>query len=147
MKNLITQKNRLIITMLLISALSACSTLTKKDTSYQNEAQKRLGIRINAIRIIAAGHIVDMRYKIVDRQKAALIMNPKVKIYLVHQETGKVLTVPNPPKIGRLRQIPKTIDMSKQYFVLFGNTGKLLKPGDKVDLVVDRTWIRDIIIQ
>jgi len=50
-------------------------------------------------------------------------------------EDGSRLTVPTMEKIGMLRQTA-TPEAGREYWMVFANPGKLVKPGQRVDVVV-----------
>lgn len=92
------------------------------------------GIELTALRMTAAGHMVDFRYRVIDAHKAAPLFKRQTKPYLVHQNSGKVLEVPNTAKVGSLRNsnMPK---QGRIYWMFFGNNG-LVRSGDKVSVVI-----------
>lgn len=122
--------------------------LDKDEASYTDEmgfihlsdSQKKAlsekwGIELVAMRSTAAGHMVDFRYKVVDADKAAPLFKRHTKPYLVHQQSGKVLAVPNTAKIGTLRN-SNTPQAGKIYWMFFGNHHRLVKRGDKVTVAI-----------
>ena len=60
--------------------------------------------------------------------------------------TGTRLTVPDMPNVGALRQTAVAPQAGKVYFILFWNPGGLVKPGQKVDLVLGGTTVRDLVV-
>ncbi|MBI3776572.1 MAG: hypothetical protein HY273_13695, partial [Gammaproteobacteria bacterium] len=89
------------------------------------------GMRVTAVRITAEGYMIDLRYQVVDADKAAPLLSPKVQPYLVEQASGAKLLVPNTPKVGMLRQRVIDPKPEKTYFMFFANPGRYVKPGDK----------------
>ena len=67
------------------------------------------------------------------RQDADLI--GKTKPYLIDQASNAKLMVPNPPKVGPLRNSNKP-KADRVYFMFFGNPGKFVKAGNKVTVVI-----------
>ena len=107
--------------------------------------QDQWGIELTAIRITAAGHMVDFRYRVLDADKAAPLFKRQTKPYLIHQASGKVLAVPNTAKVGSLRNtnIPQ---QGRIYWMFFGNKG-LVKAGDKVTVVIGDCKAEDLVVQ
>lgn len=95
------------------------------------------GIRVEALRLSSAGYILDFRYRVVDPEKAAPLLDGKKRPYLLDGK-GAQLGVPQTPILGSLRQTSRNgkVSTNHTYFVLFANPGKYLKPGDRVTLVV-----------
>jgi hypothetical protein len=98
---------------------------------------RKLGIRITALRLTAAGYMVDVRYRITDPDRArTFLARQHEELFLVDEATGARLAVPAAPKLGALRQRPKAdVTGDREYFVFFANPGRQLRPGNKVTLV------------
>ena len=101
-----------------------------------------MGVTIEALRVTAEGYLLDMRYRVVDRERAKRFLDPKQRLFII--KDGQRLGVPSPPKIGRLRQMPKDVRPDKVYFILFANPRRLVEPGDLVSLEVGKVMIKDI---
>lgn len=108
-----------------------------------------LGIKIHGLVLSSAGYMLDLRYRVIDVEKAAPLMDRKVKPYLLVVATGARLEIPDTPKVGMLRQMPRNNDVVKKrdYFIMFANPGHRLHEGDKVDLFVGDTRIENLSIQ
>jgi hypothetical protein len=98
---------------------------------------RKLGIRITALRLTAAGYMVDVRYRITDPGRAKTFLTRKgEELFLVDEATGMRLAVPTTPKLGALRQRPKADPTTdREYFVFFANPARHLRRGDEVTLV------------
>ena len=112
----------------------------------RTEAEKSHGIEVESIRITAAGYMVDFRYKAVDPEKAIALFGRDAQPYLLHEATGAVFTVPA-TKVGPLRQTTNPPVAGKGYFMLFGNPGRYIKPGDKVTLIFGDSRIEHLTVQ
>jgi len=108
--------------------------------------QARHGIRILHLRPIAQGHMIDLRFRVMDATKAKSILDRQNKSYLVDQQTGKALPVPI-TKAGPMRQTTMEPEAGRIYFTFFSNPLAFLKPGNKVTLAVGDIRIKDIIIE
>lgn len=104
------------------------------------------GIEITSLRLTANGHMLDYRYRVLDADKATDLFKRQIKPYLIHQKSEKVLAVPETAKLGPLRNsnIPQE---GKIYWMFFGNTGKLVEPGDKVTVVIGEFRVEDIVVE
>ena len=87
------------------------------------------------VRSISSGSSLEFRYRVLDPQKAAVLNDKRAKPYLIDQKTGNRLTVPTMEKIGLLRQVEEP-EAGHEYWMVFANPGKLVKPGQRVDVVV-----------
>jgi hypothetical protein len=112
----------------------------KKETApagalSAEEAEKKWGIRPLSIRQTADGNMLDFRYRIVDAEKAAPFFSPKIKPIIIDEDTGAVMAVPTVPKVGSMRSTRKPLQ-DRNYFILFANPDKHIKPGHKVTVVI-----------
>jgi hypothetical protein len=97
------------------------------------------GIEFIDTRLSAAGSVVDLRYRVLDPEKAAPLLDRKIRPVLVHVESGKRYYVPQPPIVGALRQTVRganTPQPGRTYFMLFANPDRALKSGDTLALFV-----------
>lgn len=131
-------------------ALVFCGLLLQSNPAYTNSAtsleplqstqtfKKQLsdqwGIELTALRMTAADRMIDFRYRVLDKEKAAPLHKRKTKPYLIHGSSGKVLEVPNTAKVGSLRN-SNMPQQGRIYWMFFGNNG-VVKSGDKVSVVI-----------
>ena len=108
--------------------------------------KEKWGIEIASIRLSANDHMIDYRYRVLDAAKATDLFKRQIKPQLIHQGTEKVLAVPDTAKLGPLRNsnIPQE---GRIYWMFFGNAGNLVKPGDKVTIVIGDFRAEDLIVK
>jgi hypothetical protein len=96
---------------------------------------RKWGIRIDGLRLTAAGYMLDFRYRVVDARKAAPLFARKVKPVLTDEASGARLAVPVPPKTGALRNsdAPKA---GRTYFMFFANPGRFVAAGKLVTVTI-----------
>ena len=99
------------------------------------ELEKKWGIRPLNIRQTADGNMLDFRYRIIDEKKAAPLFSPQIKPILIDEDTGAVMAVPTVPKVGAMRSTRKPLK-DRNYFILFANPQKRIKPGHKVTVTI-----------
>ncbi len=139
-----------VVTILVL--FGGCSDSPIENDSNSTEqtqltVEQEWGVEIVSMRLSSAGHMLDFRYKVIDPDKAARIASRKVKAILIDQETGTRFAVPNPPKIGPLRQTSIKLKQGKTYFVLFTNPGRFIKQGNKVTVQIGNFVAQDIVVQ
>jgi hypothetical protein len=106
----------------------------------------RWGIRILHLRLVAENHLLDLRFQVINHEKAATIMSRKHSAYLVDQRTGKALPVPI-TKSGAMRQTTLKPENGREYFMYFSNPGGLVKPGDLMTLAIGDIRIKNIPVE
>lgn len=146
--------------LLLAGALAAlvgagCSTVPVADAeagaarAVPESPEARYGIRVEALRLSAAGSMLDFRYRVVDAALAAPLLDAKLKPYLLDEARGARLGVPESPVLGRIRQTARNhkILTDRTYFIMFGNPGKALRSGDTVTLLLGDLRIAGLQVQ
>ncbi len=132
----------LLLAALVGPPLAACATAAsaagaREEGAERREAEAGCGIRVEALRLSAAGYVLDFRYRVVDAGKAAPLLDGKQRPYLL-DERGAKLGVPDTPILGSLRQTQRNgkVSTGHAYFILFANPARYLRAGDRVTLVV-----------
>jgi hypothetical protein len=104
------------------------------------------GVEVASIRLTAHGHMIDYRYRVLDPEKANALFARQIKPQLIHQETGKVLAVPDTAKVGPLRN-SNTPQDGKVYWMFFGNGQHLVQKGDRVTVVIGDFRVEDLVVE
>ncbi|MHC4676005.1 MAG: hypothetical protein ACYTBZ_26235 [Planctomycetota bacterium] len=139
-----------IVLMLFGCGLTSTTTIQNAErTTCEGKTtfEQQWGVQICGIRLSAADYMLDFRYRVIDPEKAKPLLSRQVKPYLVDQESGAKLIVPVPPKVGSLRQKSNEPIPGKIYFVLFSNPGRLVKPGNKVTVVIGDFSAEGLIVE
>ena len=118
------------------------------DQPAKMSIEEQWGVKVESLRISAAGNLLDFRYRIIDPEKASYLVDRRNKPYLIDQTSGKVLSVPTTAKVGPLRQtvrygLPKK---DRVYFILFGNH-HIIKPGNKVTVVIGDFRAENLVVE
>jgi len=108
--------------------------------------RRNWGIEIIGIRVTSSHSMLSFRYRIVDPVKARPIMDQKSKAYVIDEATGVRLAVPAMENIGELRQ-SGTPEPDRNYFIIFGNPGGLVKAGSRVSVVIGEMHVNGMIAE
>ena len=127
------------------TTLTGTPSVEEASIDETNIAEK-WGIEITSLRLTSNDHMLDYRYRVLDADKATDLFKRQIKPYLIHQETGQVMAVPETAKLGPLRNsnIPQE---GKIYWMFFGNVGKLIQAGDKVTVVIGEFRVEDLVVE
>jgi hypothetical protein len=106
----------------------------------------RFGIDQIRLRTVSSGSSIEFRYRVVDADKAAILTDRNSSPYLVDQQTGIRLDVPVMEKIGALRQTV-TPKPGREYWMVFANHTKSVKPGGRVDVYCGTYHIRGLTLE
>ena len=107
----------------------------------------RYGVDHLQVRSISSGLSLEFRYRVLNPDKAHVLADKDAKPYIVDWKTGNRLTVPTMEKIGQLRQEPTKLEQGRDYWMVFANPGKMVKPKDKVDVVVGPIRLEGLIVE
>jgi hypothetical protein len=114
---------------------SAPTTANKPHPREKTLLKRQWGVEVMGVRLAGAGYMLEFRYRVLDDEKAQALFERRTKPVLVHERTGAELAVPRPPKTGPLRTSNPPIE-DRTYWMFFANPGRLVKPGEKVSVVI-----------
>jgi len=93
------------------------------------------GVDSLAVKWTESGEIIRFTYRVLDPTKAKLLNDKKAEPSLEDPQVGVKLTVPALEKIGQLRQTGKP-EAGTSYWMAFSNNGRMVKRGDRVNVVI-----------
>jgi hypothetical protein len=93
------------------------------------------GIDSLSVKWAESGELIRFSWRVLDPQKAQVLSDKKLEPSLISPRAGVSLVVPQMEKIGQLRQ-SQTPEAGKSYWMAFSNKGRLIKRGDRVDVVI-----------
>lgn len=82
-----------------------------------------------------SGEMVRFSWHVLDPQLAQILSDKKAEPSLIDPRAGVSLVIPAVENIGQLRQ-SGAAEAGKSYWMAFSNKGRLVKRGDRVDVVV-----------
>ncbi len=103
--------------------------------------EARYGVRVSLAGLTANRGMVDLRYVVLDPDKAAAVGHGNVRIYLVAERHQQVLSL-----VGVHMVHHQTPRAGTSQFMLFGNDGGALSPGDRVSVVIGSLWLRHVVV-
>jgi hypothetical protein len=111
------------------------SVTTAHSSRSATLTKRKWGVEILGVHLTAAGYMLQFNYKVLDPKKANPLFDRRTKPYLLDTKTGAKFLVPSPEKVGQLRNV-NTPEAGRNYWVLFANPAKMIKPGTQVDVVI-----------
>jgi hypothetical protein len=93
------------------------------------------GIESPAVKWAESGEIIRFSYRVLDVDKAQALNDVKSEPSLIDPRAGVSLVVPSMENIGQLRQ-SGAAEEGKSYWMAFSNKGRLVKRGDRVNVVI-----------
>jgi hypothetical protein len=105
------------------------------------------GIGSLNVKAVESGIILRFSYRVYDPEKARTLNDKKLNPVLECPEKGVRLVIPSLEKVGQLRQAPRDIMAGNSYWMAFSNSGRLLKPGDRVDIIIGSFHARGLLVE
>lgn len=93
-----------------------------------------------------SGEIVRFSYRVVDPERAVALNDKKAEPTLLDPRAGVSLVIPELSNVGKLRQT-STPKAGMTYWMAFSNKGRLVKRGDRVDIVIGHFRATDLVVE
>lgn len=93
------------------------------------------GIDALSVKLTESGEIVRFSWRVLDPALAKPLNNKESTPSLIDPRAGVSLVVPTLENIGMMRQA-STPEAGKSYWMAFSNKGRIVKKGDRVNVVV-----------
>jgi hypothetical protein len=93
------------------------------------------GVDSLGVKTVESGEIIRFSYRVLDADKAKTLNDEKTEPSLNDPRARVSLVVPSLEKVGKLRQ-SETPEEGKSYWMAFSNKGRLVKRGDRVNVVI-----------
>jgi hypothetical protein len=104
------------------------------------------GIDSLTVKYTESGELIRFSYRVLDAEKAAALSDKAAQPSLVDPQAGVKLVVPQMEKIGQLRQSSTPVP-GKQYWMAFSNSGRRVKPGHRVDVLIGNFHAEGLVVE
>lgn len=104
---------------------------------------RRWGVAIETLRLASGGYMLELRYRILDANKAQPLFDRGVRPRLHDDASAFESVVPTPPTTGALRS---TYDAKagRTYFMFFANPGRYMKAGRTATVTIGEFKVRGV---
>jgi hypothetical protein len=93
------------------------------------------GIDAPSVKLVESGQLVRFSWRVLDPDRARVLNDKNLEPALIDPQAGVSLKVPAMEKIGQLRQSAPP-EAGKSYWMVFSNKGRMVKRGDRVNVVI-----------
>jgi hypothetical protein len=93
------------------------------------------GVDSLSVKTVESGEVIRFAWRVLDADKASILNDKRAEPALNDPKAGVSLVVPTMEQIGQLRQT-STPEMGKSYWMAFSNKGRIVKRGDRVNVVI-----------
>jgi hypothetical protein len=132
-----------------VAALTAPRTAASTSADWHARQglyyKRNWGVEIIGVKPVSSGYMLAFRYRILDPVKAKTLNDMKARAYIIDEATGTRLAVPALENVGELRT-GAAPEADRNYFMIFGNPGKLVKPGNLVSIVVGNFKVDGLVV-
>lgn len=118
-----------------VAAADVANADRRWHSTHGVQLRRMWGIDIVSVRPVSSGYMLAFTYRVLDAKKAAPLMEKTNRPYLIDEVTGARLAVPAMENVGELRQAVAP-QSDRNYYMIFGNPGKLVQPGGRVSVVI-----------
>lgn len=103
------------------------------------------GIDSLSVKWAESGEMIRFSWRVLDPAMAGVLNDKKVEPSLIDQRAGVSLVVPAMEKIGQLRQTAPA-EAGKAYWMAFSNKGRIVRRGDRVDVVIGQFRAENLVV-
>jgi len=89
--------------------------------------------------------VIRFSYRVLDADKAKPLNDKKNEPLLVDPQAAVKLIVPSLEKVGQLRQASPP-EAGRSYWMAFSNKGRVVKRGDRVDVVIGKFRAEGLVV-
>ena len=127
-----------------LSATALWSSATARHdgptTAAVSAFEQRTGVQLVRVAVTGGGGIVDLRYRVIDADRSAVVHDRARLPALLDQETGEVI---GEPFMGMWHH-HEFVKPGVTYYQLFVNREGLIRPGDDVAVRLGGATLRDV---
>lgn len=103
------------------------------------------GVDSLSVKAVESGEIIRFAYHVLDADKAEALNNKNDEPSLIDPAAGVSLVVPALEQVGILRQMG-TPTAGKSYWMAFSNSGRRVKRGDRVTIVIGKFRAQGLVV-
>jgi hypothetical protein len=95
---------------------------------------------------VESGELIQFSYRVLDPDKAKPLNDTKSEAYLIAPDAHAKLIIPSLEKVGQLRQT-STPEAGKLYWMAFSNPGRVVKKGERVNVVIGQFHVEGLPVE
>ena len=108
--------------------------------------QRTWGVDIVGVKRVSSGYMLEFSFRVLDAAKAKGLSDKTARPYIIDEATDTRLAVPAMENIGELRQTAPPTE-GRIYYIIFGNPGKLVKPGSRVSVIIGKFRVDGLVVK
>jgi hypothetical protein len=104
------------------------------------------GVDSFRVKSVESGEMIRFSYTVIDADKAKPLNDKKANPALIDERARVSLVIPTMEKVGQLRQTG-TPEAGKSYWMVFSNKRIVVKPGDRVSVVIGKFRVDGLTVE
>jgi hypothetical protein len=104
------------------------------------------GVESLSVKAVESGEMIRFSYHVLDPAKAKTLNDKSLEPALIDPQAGVKLVVPALEQVGILRQT-STPEAGKSYWMAFSNSGRRVRPGDRVVIQIGQFRADGLIVE
>lgn len=122
----------MVFVMLFMMGFARADTATQKTI----DLEKDWGIQPVFLRITAEGFMMELRYRVLDPEKATILSLSKDLPTMLSGKSKARFSVPYGSTVGYLKSNRKFLKKDRNYIIMFSNENRHMLPGDQVRIQI-----------
>jgi hypothetical protein len=94
----------------------------------------------------SSGNLIRFSYRVLEPKLAKALGDHESTPYLYAPRSHAMLSIPTMEKIGQLRQL-NAAEANKEYWMVFSNKGNLVRPGERVDVIIGKFHADGLLVE
>ena len=94
----------------------------------------------------SSGNLIRFSYRVVEPKLAKALGDHESTPYLYAPRSHAMLQIPTMEKIGQLRQL-NAAEANKEYWMVFSNKGNLVRPGERVNVIIGKFHADGLLVE
>jgi hypothetical protein len=104
------------------------------------------GVESLSVKAVESGEIIRFSYYVIDADKAKTLNDKTLEPSLIAPDKGVKLVVPALEQVGFLRQMSTPVE-GNSYWMAFSNSGRLVRRGDRVNVVIRQFHADGLVVE
>jgi hypothetical protein len=94
----------------------------------------------------SSGNLIRFSYRVLEPKLAKPLGDHESTPYLYAPRSHAMLQIPTMEKIGQLRQL-NAAEANKEYWMVFSNKGNLVRPGERVNVIIGKFHADGLLVE
>lgn len=103
------------------------------------------GVDSLSAKLVESGEVIRFSWRVLDADLAKALSDKKAEPSLVDPQAGVSLVVPSVENVGMLRQSAPPV-AGKNYWMAFSNKGRMVKRGDRIDVLIGQFRANGLVV-